>query len=70
MASGEGVYDLWGAGVVNGAFIAGLGLGGVIGFCLAILSSGQAEQNDRLTACAKTHNVYQCEMVAVPKTEN
>jgi len=84
MASGEGVYDLWGAGVVmparteatnvrNGAinedFWFGLTLGaisavGIVGLLIAIFGG---ENGGKLRTCTKTHNVYQCEMVAVPK---
>jgi len=71
MASGEGVYDLWGAGVVmRDAMLGSAIIGTFVGFLLAVavMFSFLDPLNELpLTACAKTHNVYQCEMVAVPK---
>jgi hypothetical protein len=39
-------------------------LGAILGFHL-----GKATLSDDLTACAKQHNVYACEYVAVPKKD-
>jgi hypothetical protein len=41
----------------------------IIGFGLAILIFGSPNKYERkLRDCARQHNVYACEMVAVPKT--
>jgi len=38
------------------------------GWCLAVLLLYATKDYARLDSCEKAHNVYQCEMVAVPKT--
>lgn len=72
MASGEWVYDLFGASGMNSdAILTGAIVGAFVGFLLAvaIIFSFLDPLNELpLTACEKSNNVYQCEMVAVPKS--
>lgn len=40
-------------------------MGAVLGLCATMLATSYQKELDN---CAKTHNVYQCELVAVPVT--
>jgi hypothetical protein len=41
----------------------------IIGFCLGGFVYG-TDNNQKLDTCAKQNNVYECEIIAVPKTKD